>query len=403
MKNARRHTGRLAPVLAAGALLAAQTQAQSLTFTKLWSIGTGVRDYVTTDPTERGVAVHPLTGDVILVSRAGGLKVVVLAGDTAEELSRLDTTGIGGGTCALSAVAIADDGVIYAANLVSQSADFQPFTIYRWADASAAPTIAYQGNPSDGQRFGDCLDVRGSGRDTQLAAGTGNAFTGVRFTIFATTNGKNFIANNFSPTGVGAGSLQKGITFGPGNTVIGKTHDQDGQYISFDLATGNSSLLKSVPIASAISPVDFDVANKLLAGVNYATHQLLVYDGSDPGAPLQLGSFAFPTPVTANGNGVGAVDFGAGKLVAVDTQNGIVAYTLRNPGQRPTLSDPKLLPNGQFSVILAGNAGATYAIEASSSLQAWTEVATQTLDAPTMTISVPTGGAPWRFYRAKLK
>jgi hypothetical protein len=367
MKIAAQRTGRLAAGLAAGALLAVQTQPQSFTFTKLWDIGTGVRDYITTDATERGIAVHPVSGDVILVSRAGGLNVVVLAGDTGEELRRLDTSGIGGGTYALSAVAVADDGVIYAANLVAPVMDFQLFTIYRWADANAAPTIAYQGNPSNEQRYGDSLDVRGSGANTQLAAGTGNAATAVRFTIFTTTDGKNFIANNFSPTGVGAGSLQKGIAFGPGDTVIGKTQDQDGQYVSFDLAAGNSSLLESVPIASAISPVDYDAANKLLAGVNYSTHQLLVYDASDPGLPLQLGSFAFPTPATANGNGVGAVDFGAGKLVAVDTQNGILAYKVEAP-VKP--EPPAIIAQPQDQAVLAG-AKVVFSVEAAGAKPLW--------------------------------
>lgn len=326
MKNVMRHTGRLAAILAAGALLAVQATAQSFTFTKLWGIGTGVRDYITTGNTERGIAINPVTGDVILVSRAGGLWMVVLNGDTGEEVSWMDTGGVAGGTYSLNMVAVADDGVIYACNLVAPSADTRPFTIYRWADASAVPTVAYQGNVSEGMRFGDSLDARGSGPNTQLVAGTGNAVSGVRFTIFTTTDGENFTANNFSPAGVPVGSMKNGITFGPGDTVIGKINSQNAQYVGFDLASGNASLLKTVPIAAIITAVDYDVANKLLAGVNYSGHQLLVYDVTDLGAPQQLGSFAFETPVTADGNGVGGVDFGKGKLVAVNTNNGLLAY-----------------------------------------------------------------------------
>jgi hypothetical protein len=354
-------------MLAAWALLAVEAKAQSVTFTKLWSIGTGVRAYVTINPTERGIAVNPATGDVIFVSRAGGLNVVVLAGNTGEELSLLDTTGIGGGTYSLSTVAVADDGVIYAANLVAPSAETRPFTIYRWADASAAPAIAYRGNPSDGQRYGDCLDVRGRGVNTQLAAGTGNALTGVRFTIFTTADGENFTASNFSPAGVETGNLQKGITFGPGNTIVGKANEQNGKYISFDLATGNSSLLKDVPIASDISPVDYDPANNLLAGVDYSTHQLLVYDVSDPGTPLRLGALTFPAPATANDSGAGAVDFGAGKLVAVDTQNGILACKVE-VSVKP--QPPAIIAQPQDQAVLAG-AGVVLSVGASGTMPLW--------------------------------
>jgi hypothetical protein len=312
--------------LGAAAWLASLAQAQTISFTNLWNLGTGAAlDYLATGNTERGVAVNPVTGHVLVVSRAGGLKVVVLDGQTGVEVSRLDVTGISGGTFALSTIAVADDGVIYAANLVSPSADTRMFTIYRWADEAGVPTIAYQGNPSNGQRYGDSLDVRGAGLNTQIAAGTANNISGVRFSIFTTADGQTFVANNFSPpTGVTAAAMQKGITFGPGDTVLGKINGSPGKHASFDLATGTSAWIRDLAIVSAISPIDYDPATKLLAGVDYATHQLVVYDASDLAAPIQLSAVPFAAPATANGNGVGAVDFGAGKLVGLDTNNGLV-------------------------------------------------------------------------------
>jgi hypothetical protein len=312
--------------LIVGALLAGVAQAQTIKFTKLWDIPTGLRDYVTTGTTERGIAVNPVTGHVIMVSRAGGLNVVILDPVTGEELGRMDTTDVLGGTFALSTIAVAEDGAIYGANLVLSASEAAPVNVYRWADESAVPTLAYSGSPSDGMRIGDSLGLRGKGTDTQIALGTASATTGVRFAILTTTDGENFNATAFSPAGVGAGGLQKGITFGPGDTIIGKINGQNGKYIRFNLADGSSSVIRDVVIDNAISPVDYEPANKLLAGMKYTTHELLVYDVSDFVSPSQLAKFPFPAPATANGNGVGAVDFGKGMLVAIDTQNGVLAY-----------------------------------------------------------------------------
>jgi hypothetical protein len=143
--------------------------------------------------------------------------------------------------------------------------------VYRWADESAVPTLAYSGSPSDGMRIGDSLGLRGKGTDTQIALGTASATTGVRFAILTTTDGENFNATAFSPAGVGAGGLQKGITFGPGDTIIGKINGQNGKYIRFNLADGSSSVIRDVVIDNAISPVDYEPANKLLAGMKYTT------------------------------------------------------------------------------------------------------------------------------------
>lgn len=309
-------------------LTTSQALAQFI-FEKAWSIPAGERDYITSTANERGIAINPITGHVLIVSRSTGNQIAILDGDTGAEMGFLDMTDVAGGTFPISALGVADDGVIYAANLVSPSADSRPFKIYRWADESAIPSVAYEGNVSDGMRFGDCLDVRGAGIQTQIAAGSGNAANAVRFAIFTTVDGSSFTPVLFSPATVAAGQMQKGIAFGAGDTVYGKINGTPVRHASFDLATGKSALIGSVDVHVNISPVSFEATHNLMAGVNYSSHELLIYDIEDLSAMTQIASFLFPEPFTANRNGVGAVDFGAGKLAALDTQNGVLVYRVR--------------------------------------------------------------------------
>ena len=335
-----------------GALFVGSAPAQSLVFSNLWSIPTGERDYLTTTANERGLAINPVTRHVLLVSRSGGLNVVALDAADGQEVGRLDTAGISGGTFALSLIGVADDGVIYAANLVTSMSDTAWFKIYRWADESASPTVAFEGNVSAGMRLGDSLAVRGAGTHTQIAAGASGTATGVRFAIFTTTDGENFTATPFSPSGVAAGNLQKGIAFGAGDTVFGKINSSPARYLDFNLTTATANLINTLSVLdSSISPLDVELQLKLLAGINYNTHQLLVYDINDLNAPLPVRSFPFPAPATANGNGIGAVDFAAGMLVGLDTQNGVLAYSV---SVSTAAAPPAILNQSASQTILAG-------------------------------------------------
>jgi len=132
-------------------------RAQTITISNLWSISTADgRSYVTSGTTERGIAYNPVTGDVLLVSRAAGLQVAILSADTGAELGFLDTTGISGGTFVLSLIGVADDGAIYGANL-STSTTAPNFTIYRWGSETDTPTVVYgPGDPGHGAMPSTC-------------------------------------------------------------------------------------------------------------------------------------------------------------------------------------------------------------------------------------------------------
>jgi len=144
-------------VLLLGGLMTTGASLRADTLELLWQLLPGSRTYITdtTSRTERGVAINPVTGNVLLVSRAGSPQVYVLSGadgsDGSDELGQartLQLTGedgsplVAGGTFVLNLVGVADDGVVYAANLTlnSSTADFR---IYRWSSEAtdAVPTL----------------------------------------------------------------------------------------------------------------------------------------------------------------------------------------------------------------------------------------------------------------------
>src|SRR5205085_262577 len=114
----------------------------------------------------------------------------------------LNVTGITGGSLALNLIRVANDGAIYAVNQTTDSAGATtPLKVYRWANESAVPTVAYSGDPSandavaNNRNFGNTFDVRGSGASTELVLGSRN---GVTATILSTADGNAFTATKIT-------------------------------------------------------------------------------------------------------------------------------------------------------------------------------------------------------------
>jgi hypothetical protein len=304
-----------------------------------WTLAPGSRTYVPTpgDSNQRGMDFNPTTGHVLLTDRTGGLFVHVLSGIDGADLGTLNTTGITGGTFALSQIRVADDGAIYGANLTTD-ANTSPLKIYRWANEGAAPVLVYQGDPSNNdptlsaantqinRRFGDNFDVRGSGAGTQIIVASRN---GTVAGLLTTTDGINFTHTKLS-TDAPAGAMGLSVAFGDGNTFFGDTTGNPTRLIGYDLAAGTGTLQVSYTIPNTVALIDFDPANDLLAGISLNTSPTLdtfvLYDLSSGSAALQ-DTETFPQDV-ANANTAGSVDFGGGKVFALDANNGIMAFTV---------------------------------------------------------------------------
>ena len=303
----------------------------------------GDRPYLTTDNNQRGMAYNPVTNHLYVVNRAGGLSVNVLDADTGADLGTLDVTGITGGTFALNAIGVGADGAIYAANLSTNTASpTQPLKIYRWTNEAALPTVAFTGAPNGalGARFGDDFDARGSGTNTQLVLG-GNSGAGTgsitynSYAVFTTANGTDFAGQGMSISGPTNGSHRLGVAFGPGNTVYGKqTGLNNLEYSTFDLA-GTATRNPGAPFGlntANETALDVDVANTLLATVEFNTSIVRLYDISNAaGNPVLLDTETLIATSNANANGSGALAFGNGMLWVLNTNNGIQAFNVVIP------------------------------------------------------------------------
>jgi hypothetical protein len=318
-------------------------KAQTITVSNLWSISTTAgRPYVTGGSTERGVAYNPVNNHVYIVSRAAAvtLKVAIVDGDTGADLGALSVAGITGGTFAVSTITVADDGVIYAANLTTGSAT-TPYKIYRWNNEASTPAVVYAANPSGGannNRYGDCaLNARGSGIDTELIT---TAQSNPIAVIFKPTDATltTFTSTRIDVTGINAADLTKGTGWGPTNTFYGKNSGNTiVRFCSYNIGAGTGALLSTYNVDS-VAAFDVDASRNILASAdcanNTTTHNLRVYNLASGTTPTSLYTSPFPTPYAANANAVGEVQIAGDRIVAIDTANGVTMakiYVNNNP------------------------------------------------------------------------
>lgn len=311
----------------------------------LWTLAPGDRPYLTTDNTQRGMDYNPATGHLLVANRAGGLSIAVLDGLTGADLGSLNLgTGIiTGGTFPGNMLGVANDGAIYLGNLTLNSTT-TPFKLYRWANESSTPAVAFEGDPSsnipiggnNSKRYGDTLDVRGGGADTQVllaARGGGDA------AVLITPDGANFVGYGIA-TDAGfsasdnSSNIGLGVAFGEGNTFWGTALGRSLKHISVDVGVSpfSGTTIGNFGDAEGVSPsitlIGVDTSLGLLAGVELVTgaDKVHLFDISS-GTPVLLDTKTL-TVDNANVNGVGAVAFGDGKLFVLDCNNGIHAYQL---------------------------------------------------------------------------
>lgn len=335
-------TNTIGSAISSNAVLTVELLVQSDALTELWRIAPGDRPYVNTDGTQRGIAFNPATTNVLLVSRTGGTNVYVLDGNTGAEKHRLtvhvDPPVISGGTFALSMIGAADDGVVYAANLTTDSGTVQ-LAVYRWENDSsnAIPTVAYLGDPRNGnadpinRRFGDSFAVRGSGVNTQVLLGSRD---GTVAAVLTTLDGLSFTATTINSDAT-AGDFGLGVTFGAGNSFWGKTIGRPLRLIDFDLAAGTGTTRFSFPanlFRSEVSPIGVNSASNWLAAVAIEIpDNLRLYDISSlANLPVLIDQRLFPAD-NENVNGTGSVSFIRDRLYAVDSNSGVLAYTVKAP------------------------------------------------------------------------
>jgi hypothetical protein len=355
------------------------------------SPGEGGYTFLGTANNERGLAYG--NGHLYLVSRNGGNFIRILDPLTGADLGALNTTGISGGTLVVSTIGVGEDGVIYVANLTTQSTT-TPYKVYAWATEASTPTVAYSGNAGlASARAGDDLAAFGSGSSTVLAAGFNStpAVTGNNgYTIINPTAG-TATAVGFTGTPPNAGDFRLGITFSDSGHVLGTAGSSLYRYTSFSGASGlllGSPAIPDPAGATADRLLAYTVVGgrHLLAVQSIGDSHVSLYDATDPANPIWLTSGNNTSgTVTANGNGTGNLAWGATtvngdgtvtrRLYAMSSNQGIQAFIVIVPGTpRPFLSATQL----SDKIVLSWPTNAAgFGLESSTNLgpsASWTSV-----------------------------
>jgi hypothetical protein len=334
--------------------------------------------YLGSSNNERGLAYG--NGHLYLVSHASingtAANIRILDPATGADLGGLDNTGISGGTFVVNNIAVSADGVIYVANLTTQSTT-TPYKIYAWTNEAAVPTVVYSGDAGlPGSRVGDDLAIVGSGSSTWLVAGYNNVPSVAGDNGYAIINPLAGTATAvIFPTPPNAGDFRLGITFFDTNRVMGTAGSSLYRFTSFSGTTGTliaSPLIPDPAGASADRLLAFAVVGglPLLAVQNTSDSHVSLYDVSNPAVPIWLASTENTAQLPLNSNGTGELTWGditsnTAKLYAMSSNQGIQAFLVTVAASRPTLS----LSRVAGTAVLSWPANAFgFALEAASNL-----------------------------------
>lgn len=319
------------------------------------SPGEGGYAYLGTANNERGLAYG--NNHVYLVSRASvsgsSLNIRMLNKLTGtDEGGLLVGSGIiTGGLFPINTVRVATDGSIYVANMTTAAPANGNFRVYRWANESSTPTVAFNGAPLAGARIGDSMDLIGGGSSTLIAAGynTSPAISGNNsFAIIDPTLG-TATHISFAGTPPNAGDFRLGITFTDASHVIGTQGAASGstplRYTSFSGGTGTLLGSPGLSVSPALRILDYVVIGgiPLLATQSNGDSGVRIYDFSNPNSPLLILSGNNTSgALIGNSNGTGQMAWGdveydgvnsvwKAKLWTMSSNQGIQAFVVTVP------------------------------------------------------------------------
>ena len=142
-----------------------QAQAQVLLDSPNWEVLADSVDWLSIAGNQtRGLAANPVTGNLIVATRAGGTAVKVISAVDGSVVRDLEIGAITGGFFPVNRLAVTEDGQIFVTNFSLNGPEHR---IYWWADEEADAKMVWDGNPY-GNRIGDGFGVTGSGDDIKV-------------------------------------------------------------------------------------------------------------------------------------------------------------------------------------------------------------------------------------------
>jgi hypothetical protein len=218
----------------------------------------------------RGLSYNPATDHVLFSTTDGGTQIMVRNasdGSAPDTIQRMNTTGVTGGTTALTKVRTTSDGVIYGCNLtINDTTD--NFIIYRWANEGASVTTTYKnraatavtftadsvgpkmpGHATGAYRIGDGMDVVMSGSTVDFYLGRSDAAVQNSVYKFRSINGGLSIDTIIAITLVG----------GTGTAYRGTGVDGfDGDIYNFSNAASNMASWTNDGVTRTSLPVSIN-------------------------------------------------------------------------------------------------------------------------------------------------
>jgi len=268
----------ISPVLAQGSMIWEKTNADY--------------PWIANDNTMRGLTYNAATGHVLICSRTGAAAIYVLDAANGNVLDTLDMTGVAGGILPINIIKATSDGVIYGVNLILTGTGVR---IYRWANESAVPTVAFSGDLTG--RLGDVMALSGAGAGTVLyVSGSSNTL----IQLFTTADGINFTAastitvalgaarGGISPVttgvlsdlwinGAGTSTMHIDATGAVINTVDGGVISGGWHNISYKMSANGRKVIGVIGKNDGVlgtSVQMFDVTNSEVYPTLYGTYQL---------------------------------------------------------------------------------------------------------------------------------
>lgn len=372
--------------------------AQVPVFSNIWNVVSGTNaigglpnDLPSSGNNVRGIAINPVTTNILYASTASGTNggnnhfTTLDYTNAGAFLGQGLGTGVGiGGTLALTQIRVSDDGYVYACSL--SGAPASRFVLYRWpadSDFATAATVVYDsGSGTSFQwRAGDYMDLRGSGLNTEIVV-TGNgsgANITTNFVIFRPTDETATLFTNFSIT-IPGGTVNRcggGVTFeGTNDAIYVKAAGANPVYrVAYNTSTLTATITATFNTDQTANNglKYFEVDGvKLLASVTTATtavtngaaHYAKIVQFNTPSNVVTRLSQPLPLPNQANGNSLGLVDFRNGVAVFSEPNNGIAVYQItgfitNTPPTISTLTGAGVYVEGYSPLTLTANVSGT--------------------------------------------
>lgn len=312
----------------------AQTYELETVWEKHWS---DYPQFFGTNHVVRGMDYNPITNHLVIASRNDNAVHLVDATD-GTYIGELDMTGVSGGTFVINKVRVATDGVIYVGNLTTDSTG-TAFNLYRWADEDAVPVRVYTGNPGGGapdNRWGDAMDLRGTGAETEILLGSYNGSMLVVLRPEGDPDAPDSYAVQQISTEVAA-MAPRNVAFGPDDLVYVTRPGASLYELKIDFTVGSvvdQREFDGSKVAAGLSPIDYGEVEDVVAGFRPGPHDIWVYRRthlSTQWLALPIATIAFTPPdggFIDNGNATGDVVVVGDIIYGLNTNNGILAAQL---------------------------------------------------------------------------